>query len=62
MLSNPKMVRLFILGLLEGKEQKLSRHIPRVSQILVFTRNFVTQKENDDGKVHHSKRYQMRAP
>ena len=47
------LVGLFIPDLLKGKEPRLTKHIPKVPKMLVFTKNFETRKEYDYGKVHH---------
>ena len=51
--SKPNLVGLFIPDLLKGKEPRLTKHIPKVPKMLVFTKNFETRKEYDYGKVHH---------
>ena len=47
------LVGLFIPDLFKGKEPRLTKHIPKVPKMLVFTKNFETRKEYDYGKVHH---------
>jgi hypothetical protein len=47
------MVGLFIPDLLKGKEPRWTKHIPKDPKMLVFTRNFVTRKEYDHGKVYY---------
>ena len=47
------LVGLFIPDLLKGKEPRLTKHIPKVPKMLVFTKNFETRKEYDYGKVHY---------
>ena len=56
----PILVGLFIPDLLKGKEPRLTKHIPEVPKMLVFTKNFETRKEYDYGKVHYTKRHQIR--
>ena len=53
MFSRLFLVGLFIHDLLKGKEPRLTKHIPKVQKMLVFTRNFETRKEYDYGKVHY---------
>jgi len=55
------LVGLFIPDLLKGKEPRLTKHIPEVPKMLVFTKNFETRKEYDHGKLHYTKRHQIRA-
>ena len=52
-LNGGRLVGLFIPDLLKGKEPRLTKHIPKVPKMLVFTRDFETRKEYDYGKVHH---------
>jgi hypothetical protein len=47
------LVGMFIPDLLKGKEPRRTKHIPKVPETLVFTRNFEPRKEYDYGKVHH---------
>ena len=47
------LVGLFITDLFKGKEPRRTKYIPKVPKTPVFTRNFVTRKEYDYGKVHH---------
>ncbi len=47
------MVGLFIPDLLKGEEPRLTKHIPKVPKMLVFTKNFETRKEYDYGKAHY---------
>ena len=51
--TNLLLVGLFIPDLLKGEEPRRTKHILKVPKKLVFTRNFVTRKEYDYGKVHY---------